>query len=198
MTKKNSKTIALYFGTFDPVHIGHLAIANYISQYTSIDEVWMVVSPLNPLKKNKKILANHHRMTMLNIALEETNFIKACDIEFSMPIPSYTIDTLARLSEKYPTFTFKIVIGEDNLVTFNRWKNYEQILSSYGLLVYPRKSDGIENFVLNHPNVSKINAPQIEISSTFIRESIRKGKDVRYFLHSKVWNYVEEMNFYKK
>ncbi len=191
-----TKEIGLFFGSFNPIHHGHLVIANYFLSFAPLHEIWFVVSPQNPLK-NKKILADeYHRLEMVNLAIGDFPPFKASDIEFSMPKPSYTIDTLVRLSEKYPNYNFSLMMGSDNLVSFHKWKNFEIIQRDYKLLVYPRK-DSLLNPFENQGNIKIINAPQMEISSTFIREAIKTKKDVRFFLPEKVFQYIQDCNLYK-
>lgn len=196
MTKKNS--IGLYFGTFNPIHIGHLAIANYLVENSDLAEIWMVVTPHNPHKKKKTLLDDYQRLHMVHLATDDYDRIKASNIEFGLPQPSYTVNTLAHLSEKYPDKDFTLIMGEDNLKSLHKWKNYQVILDDYSIIVYPRVSSGEvpEQFV-NHPKVTTIDAPIMEISSTMIRNGIKEGKDLRYFMHHQVQEYVEEMHFYK-
>jgi nicotinate-nucleotide adenylyltransferase len=195
MEKKLKKT-GLYFGSFNPVHIGHLAIANYMLEFTDLDEVWFVVSPQNPLKSKDSLLANHHRYAMVMRAVEDFYRFHVSNIEFSLSKPSYTINTLVALGEKYPEKQFVLIMGADNLDTFIKWKNYEVILQYYQLYVYPRPGHDGGNF-REHPSVHWINAPLIEISSSFIRSAIKNKKDIRFFLPEKVYKYVDEMGFYK-
>ena len=190
------KQVALYFGSFNPVHIGHMAIANYIAEYTEMDEVWMVISPQNPLKTKQSMLANNHRLALVKIAIGDYSKLKASDIEFALPIPSFTINTLIKLGLKYPNNKFTLVLGSDNLETFHKWKSHEEILDNYGVLVYPRPGF-IGHALLNLPNVTLIDAPLMEISATFIRESIINKKDIRHFLPFGVWEYIKEMHFYE-
>lgn len=187
----------LYFGSFNPIHMGHMAIANYMVEYGGLDELWFVVSPHNPLKQKSSLLPDYQRLEMVNRALGDYPRFKASNIEFQLPQPSYTIDTLAYLDEKYPNRQFALIIGEDNLESLHKWKNYELLLEKRQLLVYPRPNCVPGQFH-THKNVRFIDAPLIEISSSFIRQSIKKGKDVRFFMPDKVWEYVDEMNFYKK
>jgi len=188
--------VGLFFGSFNPIHIGHLAIANYMVEFTDLDKLWFVVSPHNPLKQKKSLLDNHHRFQMVQIAIADDNRFKATDIEFKLPQPSYTIDTLTYLREKYPNLTFVLIMGSDGLVTFNKWKNYKELIKNYQRYIYPRL--GTDQALLqNLENGVIVNAPLMDISSTFIRESIAKGKDIRYFLPDKVWHYISEMHFYK-
>jgi nicotinate-nucleotide adenylyltransferase len=194
---KKTPKIGLFFGSFNPIHIGHLAIANYFAEFTDLQQIWFVISPHNPLKEKKSLLAQHHRLYMVNLAIEDFPKFKSCDIEFHLPQPSYTVHTLAHLKEKYPQHHFNLILGQDNLATFHKWKNYEYILEHHQLFVYPRPSAKPSPFD-NHPNVIFTQAPLIEISSTFIRNAIKQKKDVRFFLHPKVWQHIDEMNFYKK
>lgn len=192
------KGIGLFFGTFNPVHIGHLILANHILQYTDVAEVWFVVTPHNPFKKKSSLLNNHHRYDMVWSLCEDFPGLKPSDVEFNLPQPNYTAYTLARLEEKYPDYSFSLIMGEDNLKSFPKWKNYEVILERHNILVYPRYSEGEVGVELgNHPKITKINAPRVEISSTFIRQAIREGRDVRPLLPEKVWKYIDEMNFYR-
>ena len=189
--------IGLFFGSFNPVHVGHMVLANYMLEFTDLDRVWFVVSPHNPHKEKKSLLAEHHRLQLAKIAIGDNNKIKASNIEFKLPQPSYTITTLAYLKEKHPKDEFVLIMGEDNLSNFHKWKNYEEILKQFELYVYPRAK--VENCDLkNHPKVKLVAAPIIEISSTEIRKAIKDKKDVRYFLPQSVWEYVKEMHFYKK
>jgi nicotinate-nucleotide adenylyltransferase len=195
----NSKKIGLYFGTFNPIHVGHLAIANHMVEFSALDEVWFVVTPHNPHKNKNTLLDNNHRLMMVDVALEEYPKIKSSTIEFDLPQPNYTVHTLAFLEEKYPTQDFCLIMGEDNLKSFHKWKNYEVILARYELFVYPRVSQGLtENQFENHPKVTKVSAPIMELSSTFIRKAIKEGKNIRPLLPGNVWEYLDEMNFYKK
>ena len=192
------KKIGLYFGTFNPIHVGHLIIASYMVEFSDLDQVWMVVTPHNPFKKKSSLLDNHHRYQMVYEATSDYQNIKPSTIEFKLPQPNYTVNTLAHIEEKYPDFEFSLIMGEDNLKSFHKWKNYEVILENYHLYVYPRVSDGvIEHQFQNHPNIHKIDAPIVQISSTFIRKSIKEGKNIRPYLSEAVWKYLDEMNFYK-
>ncbi|GHC43421.1 nicotinate (nicotinamide) nucleotide adenylyltransferase [Ulvibacter litoralis] len=194
----SKKRIGLYFGTFNPIHIGHLTIANYMVEFSDLDEVWMVVTPHNPHKKKSTLLDDHHRLAMVRIALEDYPKLKASNIEFGLEQPNYTVNTLILLEEKHPDFDFCLIMGEDNLKSFHKWKNYEVILERYSLYVYPRVSQGtIETQFNNHPHIHKVNAPIMELSSTFIRKSIQEGKNIRPMLPETVWKYIDEMNFYK-
>ncbi|MBQ3688898.1 MAG: nicotinate-nucleotide adenylyltransferase [Bacteroidales bacterium] len=187
----------LYFGSFNPVHNGHLMLANYLTEYSGLDCLWFVISPQNPFKKKESLLPDYQRLELMKRAIEGYRKFSACDIEFQMPKPSYTIDTLTYLHEKYPEREFYLIMGTDNLERFDHWKNYEQILKNYNLIVFPRNgSDG--GYLKDHPKIQIVNTPLIEVSSTFIRESIQEGKDVRFFMPEKAFEYLDEMNFYKK
>lgn len=194
----SSKKIGLYFGTFNPIHVGHLAIANHMVEFSDLDQVWMVVTPHNPHKKKSTLLDNNHRKIMVDIALEEYPKIKSSAIEFDLPQPNFTVNTLAVLEEKYPKQKFCLLMGEDNLKSFHKWKNFEVILSRYELFVYPRLTPNKATALLeNHPNVTRIAAPIMEISSTAIRKAIKSKKNIRPLLPQNVWQYLDEMNFYK-
>lgn len=193
-----NKRIGLYFGTFNPIHIGHLIIANYMVEFSELDEVWLVITPLNPHKKKDTLLNDVHRLSMVRIAVEDFPRIKASNVEFDLPQPNYTVHTLAYLEEKYPKLEFSLIMGEDNLKSLHKWKNYEQILNRHLIYVYPRPSEGVlETKWLGHPSVKIIEAPLMEISSSFIRKSIKAGKNIRPMLPYEVWKYIDEMNFYK-
>lgn len=194
----DSKKIGLYFGTFNPIHSGHLVIANYLVEESDLDEVWMVVTPHNPLKKKKTLLDDVHRLAMVRIALEPYTKLKVSTIEFDLPQPNYTVNTLAHLEEQYPDREFCLIMGEDNLKNFHKWKNYEVILERYHIYVYPRISKGETQHQFNgHPHIHKIDAPIMELSSTFIRNAIKEGKNIRPMLPDNVWTYLDEMNFYR-
>lgn len=187
----------MYFGSFNPIHIGHLIIAEYIVQNSGVDELWLVVSPHNPLKNKNTLLANHHRLAMVKAAVEGSPKLKTSDIEFKLPVPSYTINTVLHLQEKYPKHTFALILGADNLEGFTKWKNYETLLDICKLYVYPRPGYTGGN-LKNHPKVSWVDAPLMEISATYIRNAIKTGKSARYMLPDVVYKYIAEMNFYKK
>ena len=190
------KRTALFFGSFNPIHVGHLIIANTILQQEGIEEVWLVVSPQNPLKERASLLADHHRLQMVQRAIDDNYQLKVCDIEMHLPIPSYTVVTLAALQEKYPDREFCLVMGSDNLATFTKWRNYQYILDNYRLLVYPRP--GTEHCELvSHPSVTLVDVPMMDISSSYIRSQIVAHKDVRYLLTEPVYKYLTEMHFYE-
>ncbi|HJX71482.1 MAG TPA: nicotinate (nicotinamide) nucleotide adenylyltransferase [Bacteroidales bacterium] len=187
--------IGLYFGSFNPVHVGHLAIANYMVEFTDIDQLWFIVSPQNPFKKKETLLNDFERYDMVELAIGNDDRFRVSDIEFRLPKPSYTIDTLTYLQEQFPRNVFSLIIGSDNLPTFNQWKNYQLIEGNYKRYVYPRR--GSENIDPQRDrNVEMVKAPVIEISSSFIRDAIRLGKDIRYFLPDKVYDYILKMNLY--
>ena len=190
--------IGLFFGTFNPIHIGHMIIANYMAEFSDLDEVWFVITPMSPFKQKKSMLSNIHRLAIANVAVENYPKLKASDIEFKLSQPNYTINTLIHLEEKYAEHQFCLIMGEDNLKGFHKWKNYEAILENYELYVYPRISEGkTENQFLEHAKIHKINAPIVQVSSTFIRKAIKDKKDISTMLPANVWKYIDEMNFYK-
>jgi nicotinate-nucleotide adenylyltransferase len=202
--------IGLYFGTFNPIHVGHLVIANYMAENTELDQVWLVVSPQNPLKEKTSLLADYHRLAIVQEAIEDNPNLKASDIEFHLPKPSYTATTLAYLKEKYPNHTFSLIMGEDNLRTLHKWYNFDFLLNNYKFYIYPRVLTIQEEQELNiekntppnpfssHKNMMICNdAPLMKISASFIRQSIKEGKDVRYLLTEPVLKYIDQMNFYR-
>ena len=190
--------IGLYFGTFNPIHVGHLIIANHLAEHSSLDKIWFVVTPLSPFKKKNSLLDNRQRYEMVYRATKDYIKLEPSDIEFNLPQPNYTIDTLTYLLEKHPKHKFSLIMGEDNLKNFHKWKNYELILENHDIYVYPRISEGtIDTRFNDHDKIIKINAPIIELSSTFIRTSIKDGKNVRPMLPENVWEYIDEMNFFK-
>lgn len=189
--------IGLFFGSFNPVHVGHMVLANYMASFTELEQVWFIVSPHNPLKEKSSLLDQNQRLHMVNLAIGDSNQLKSSNIEFGLPQPSYTINTLAHLKEKYPQHRFSLIMGEDNLESFTKWKNYEEILKHHNLFVYPRpgcNSGGLKD----HKSVVMTEAPLMELSSTMIRQSIKNKKDVSFFVPKAVWEYLDEMHFYKK
>jgi len=192
------KKIGLYFGTFNPIHIGHLTIANHMVEFSDLDEIWMVVTPHNPFKKKSSLLDNHHRYEMVYKATEAYPKINPSDIEFKLEQPNYTVNTLAHLEEKYPNKQFSLIMGADNLKSLHKWKNYEVILENYQVYVYPRISEGtIPEQLQKHPKIARVDAPIMEISSTFIRKAIKDKKNIKPLLPNTVWEYIDLMNFYK-
>ena len=205
--------IGLYFGTFNPIHVGHLIIANHMAEHADLDQIWMVVTPHNPLKKKSTLLDDYHRLQMVHLATENFPKIKPSDIEFKLSQPNYTVNTLVYLEEKYPNYEFSLIMGEDNLKSLHKWKNYEAILAHHEIYVYPRleaKGSAEEAISTDAYNldlkilqkfgtkIHMIDAPVVEISSTFIRENIKKEKNVQPLLPAKVWEYIDHNNFYKK
>jgi nicotinate-nucleotide adenylyltransferase len=191
--------IGLYFGTFNPIHIGHLIIANHMAEHSDLDQIWMVVTPHNPHKQKSTLLDDYHRLHMVHLATEDYQKIRPSDIEFKLPQPNYTVNTLAHLQEKYPDYEFALIMGEDNLNSLHKWKNYDIILQNHAVYVYPRMNSGEMNSQFaNHPKIHRVGAPVIELSSTFIRESIKNKKNVAPMLPQKVWEYIDSSAFYKK
>ena len=191
--------IGLYFGTFNPIHVGHLIIANHLAEHTDLEQIWLVVTPHNPHKEKSTLLDDYQRLHMVHLATEDYSKIKPSDVEFKLPQPNYTVNTLAFLTDKYSQHEFSLIMGEDNLKSFHKWKNYEYILQHHAIYCYPRVSDGAENTEFaNHPKIHLIKAPIVEISSTFIRENIKNKRNVRPLLPHVVWEYLDHNNFYKK
>ena len=196
--KKMNKKVGLFFGSFNPIHVGHLIIANHMAEFSDLEEIWMVVTPHNPHKKKKTLLDDVHRLTMVRIAIEDFPNLKASNIEFDLPQPNFTVNTLVILEEKYPTIDFCLIMGEDNLKSFHKWKNFELILDRHSIYIYPRitnKND--ETTFSNDSKITEVAAPVVEISSSFIRKGIKANKNMRPLLPYKVWEYLDEMNFYK-
>lgn len=199
--------IGLYFGSFNPIHIGHLIIANYMVDHTDLNQIWFVVSPHNPLKDKKTLLPDYHRLALVKEAVEDNPRLRANDIEFGLEQPNYTVKTLAVLNEKYPDYEFSLLMGEDNLYTLHKWYNYEYLLKNYRIFVYPRtgsirettsKGRGTDNLHQYPEIIFMTDAPVMNVSSSYIRRSIENGRDVRYLLPPPVLKYVDEMGFYKK
>ena len=189
--------IGLYFGSFNPIHSGHLVIAGYMAEFSDLKQVWMVVSPHNPLKPAGTLLQDYHRFHLVELGIGSNRKLKASKIEFELARPSYTVVTLAYLQDKYPKHEFSLIMGADNLENLHKWKNFELILEHHDIYVYPRPNHDGGN-LKDHPRVKWIDAPQMEISSSFIRKSIKEGKDVRYMMPETVAEYIDEMNFYRK
>ena len=198
--------IGLYFGTYNPIHVGHLIIANHMAERDDMDQVWLVVTPQNPLKSNSNLLADYHRLALVKIAIDDNFNLRASDVEFNLPKPSYTVDTLAHLREQYPEHQFALIMGEDNLRTFHKWKNYEVILERHQIYVYPRPITLAElnnevaptkSEIHDHKNVIVTDSPMMQISSTIIRNKIQKGQSIQYLVTDAVRQYIDEMNFYK-
>lgn len=190
--------IGLYFGSFNPIHIGHLIIANQLVENSDLDQIWFVVTPHNPFKKKSTLLDNFQRLEMVYLATKDYEKLKESNIEFNLPQPNYTINTLTYLQEKYPKHAFSLIMGEDNLKSFNKWKNYEVILENHNIYVYPRISEGkVDTRFNDHIKIHRVEAPIIEISSTLVRNAIKEGKNVKPLLPENVWKYLDEMNFYR-
>jgi len=190
------KVIGLYFGSFNPIHKGHLSIARHLLKKAGLQEVWFVVSPQSPFKSAATLLDDDYRYEMVRLAIKYNTRLRACNIEFGLPQPSYTINTLKALKEKYPGTNFCIIMGSDNLDGFDKWKKFEDIIGQYRLLVYPRGGSEGGRF-RHHPAVSWIDAPLLDVSSTAIREAIRRGQDVSSLLPAKVMEYLKKMGFFK-
>jgi nicotinate-nucleotide adenylyltransferase len=188
--------IGLFFGSFNPIHIGHLIIGNTMVETTDLEELWYVVSPQNPFKKNQSLLHEFDRLDMVTAAIHDNPKFRACDIEFDLPKPSYTIDTITYLSDMYPQHTFALIIGEDNLVQFENWKNYERILENFSLYVYPRP-DATASNLIEHPHVRMVDAPLLEISATHIRNRIKTEKSIRYLVHKDVEEMILSRKYYR-
>lgn len=192
------KKIGLFFGSFNPIHIGHLILGNYILENSDMEELWFVVSPQNPFKDKKSLLKDHNRLDMVQLAIKNYPKMRASNVEFSLPTPSYTIDTLTYLQEKYPDYSFSLIMGEDNLGSLHKWKNYELLLKNHQIIVYPRifGEEKNQNY-LQHENISLIKAPVIELSATEIQNMIKEGKNVRPMLPPEVFEYLDGSSFYK-
>lgn len=188
--------IGLFFGSFNPIHVGHLIIANYMANHTGLDKVWLVVSPHNPLKDKKDLIQVYDRLEMAKLAVETAQNIEVSDVELKLAQPSYTIDTLTFLTELYPEYQFVLIMGADNLKSLKKWKNYELILRDYQIYVYPRPGSG-QLDLENHPSVTVTSTPLMEISSTFIRKSIAENKNVKYFLPDEVLEFIDSKSLYK-
>lgn len=189
--------VALYFGSFNPIHIGHLKLAEYLIENQLADEVWFVVSPSNPLKKQSDLLDEYIRLDMLVLAIHDQPRFKACDIEFTMPVPSYSIDTLHLLSSQFPDYQFELIIGSDNALVFDQWKNPMQLLEEYPVLVYPRRDYNFAEVANKYPQMKLLKTPYFDISSTEIRESIVQKKDVSLWLHPSVLQIINDNNLYQ-
>ncbi len=199
------KKIGLFFGSFNPIHIGHLIIANIMAENTDLHKVWFVVSPQNPLKPSKGLLHEFDRYDMVKAAIADHYKLEVSDAEFHLPKPSYTIHTLAHLTEKFPDKEFKVIIGEDNLENFAKWKNHEQILDQFGLYVYPRLNDPVgqarptvtNSDLKRHAHVQMIEAPLLDISATYIRNCIKNNKSIRYLVPEAVEQMIRVKLFYR-
>lgn len=190
------RKVGLFFGSFNPVHVGHMIIASWAVEMSDLRELWFVVSPHNPLKAKESLLNGRHRLEMVHRAIDDDPRFRASDIEFGLPQPSYTAHTLVHLQEKHPKHAFTLLMGGDNLASFHRWKNYRAILDAHRIMVYSRPAEG-EHDLLDHPNVTMLAAPALHISSSLIRNLIAEGRDVRHFMPQGAWQYLDEMNFYR-
>ena len=191
------KKIGIYSGSFNPVHHGHVMLASYLVEFSDLDELWFVVSPQNPFKKKADLLDDDERLKMVELAIEGDERLRVCDIEMHLPTPSYTINTLTALSEQYLDCRFVFICGMDSLQSFGGWREYQRILDNYQLLVFPREGyDGGD--LVNHPSVTILKTPIVEISSTFIRRCVKEGRDVRHFMPERAFRYMKERGFFEK
>jgi nicotinate-nucleotide adenylyltransferase len=188
--------VALYFGSFNPIHLGHTQLAEYLIDKELVDEVWFVVSPCNPLKQQADLLDEYLRLDMLMLAIKDKLQFKACDVEFTMPIPSYSIDTLHELSSQYPDYQFQLIIGSDNALVFDKWKKPQQILAEYPVLVYPRHEYNFSEVADQYPQMQLLDTPYFDISSTEIRQALAQKKDITQWLHPSVYQFIIENNLY--
>ena len=193
------KKVGLFFGSFNPIHIGHLILGNYILENSNLEELWFVVSPQNPFKEKKSLLKDHNRLDMVQLAVKNYPKMRASNVEFSLPQPSYTIDTMTYLHEKHPDLQFSLIMGEDNLGGLQKWKNADKLIENHEILVYPRVFDEEkkDSEYIQHPNIHMIGAPIIELSATEIRTMIKEGKNVRPMLPPEVFEYLDGSSFYK-
>lgn len=196
MATKDKKEVGLFFGSFNPIHIGHLMLANYMVEFTTMNELWFVVSPQNPFKETGSLLPEIHRYALVERTIEDDSRFRVSNIEFSLPKPSYTCDTLAHLEERYPTYDFSLIMGGDNLSHLHKWKNAEYLVNNHKIYVYPRPNAKAGAFS-KHKNVCEVNAPMVEVSASFVREAIKNNKDVHWFLPKNAWQYLDEMGFYR-
>lgn len=188
--------VGLFFGSFNPIHTGHLIIANYMANHTDLQQVWLVVSPHNPLKEKSDLINMYDRLEMAKLATEDAMNIRVSDIELKLPQPSYTIDTLIHLNEKYPEHEFSLIMGSDNLLSLRKWKNYELILRDYHIHIYPRPGYDNHDFK-DHSAISFTDTPLMELSATFIRNAVKAKKNIQYFVPDKVLKFIEGKNLYK-
>ena len=187
--------IGLYFGSFNPIHVAHLIIANHILNQTGLERVWFVVSPQNPFKKENSLLNEYHRLHLVRLAIEEDPRMKASDIEFGLPRPSYTVDTLTYLREKYPEHEFSLIMGSDSFQNISKWKNPEIILNNYTIYIYRRP--GFEINSTENKNIIVVDAPLLQLSATHLRKLIAEGKSIRYMVPEKVYDEIQKGRYYK-
>ena len=197
ITIKPAKRIGLFFGSFNPIHIGHLIIAETVAQQPNINEVWFVISPQNPFKDDYSLLDAYDRLHLVNLAIEDNPKLRASKIEYDLARPNYTIDTLTHLYDKYPNYEFVLIMGDDNLQQLHKWKNYEQILLHYHIIVYPRIGHATSQFD-EHPKIQRLAVPLLNISATYIRQALSQNKSVRYLVHDKVWQYIQASGWWKR
>lgn len=190
------KQIGLFFGSFNPIHVGHLIIGNYMANYTELDEVWFVVSPQNPFKEKKSLANMYDRLEMANLAIGDADRLRTSDIEFSLPQPSYTIDTLTYLQERYPDYQFALIMGGDNLAGLKKWKNADVILRDYRVFVYPRPGYPVDSELVNHPSVTITETPNMELSSTAIRKAVKSGKSIQFQTPDAVIDFIDKKGLY--
>jgi len=201
------KHIGLFFGSFNPVHQGHLILANYLAEETALEEVWFVITPQSPFKQKQRLLDNHHRLALVEEAIEGYPKLKVSTVEFGLPAPQYTALTIAHLMEKHPEASFSLIVGQDHLKSFHKWYNYQALLEGHQIYVYPRMPEEAlaaskplkqpKPEILNHSNLILVSAPVVEISSSYIRKALKAGKNIRPLLPPAVWKYMDEMNFYR-
>jgi nicotinate-nucleotide adenylyltransferase len=201
------KQIGLFFGSFNPVHQGHLILANYLVEETALEEVWFVITPQSPFKQKQRLLDNHHRLALVEEAIEGYLKLKVSTVEFGLPAPQYTALTIAHLMEKHPEASFSLIVGQDHLKSFHKWYNYQALLEGHQIYVYPRMPEEAlaaskplkqpKAEILNHSNLILVPAPVVEISSSYIRKALKAGKNIRPLLPPAVWKYMDEMNFYR-
>ena len=201
------KQIGLFFGSFNPVHQGHLILANYLVEETALEEVWFVITPQSPFKQKQRLLDNHHRLALVEEAIEGYPKLKVSTVEFGLPAPQYTALTIAHLMEKHPEASFSLIVGQDHLKSFHKWYNYQALLEGHQIYVYPRMPEEAlaaskplkqpKPEILNHSNLILVHAPVVEISSSYIRKALKAGKNIRPLLPPAVWKYMDEMNFYR-
>lgn len=189
------KKIGLFFGSFNPIHIGHLAIANYVVEYNDIEQLWFVISPHNPHKHKTELASEYHRKEMAKIAINNDNRFKVSNIEFELPQPSYTVDTLTYLKQKFPNHIFTVIMGEDNLATLHSWRDYDKIISNHSIICYPRVEKQ-EYTPLKNANIKIVEAPILNISATQIRDSIAKNKKLNFFVPNGVYDYIIKNELY--